>query len=1249
MHSRFALLLLAVMPVMAAEAPSSLPLFFIPNHGQMEADVRFAIRTQELSAGFTSQGVVFKTGDRQLHLKFQGANPQASLSGQDELPAHANFLLGNDPKGWKQNLPLYSKIRYASLYPGISAVYAIDGQRIKSEYSVTAGSDPSQIILHYPDAESIEINAAGALVIRAQGIEMTEQAPVAYQTSPRGRRIAIESRYRLMDAHTAGFELGAYDPSLPLVIDPVISYSTYFGGSSTSSVNSMVVDSSGNLYMTGWTASTDFPLAGAEQALNHGGVDAFVAKLNASGSALIYATYIGGSSDDRASGIAVDSSGSAFVTGSTTSFDFPLASSAQVYAGSRDAFVLKLNSVGNRLVFSTYLGGSGADQGNAITLDSNGNAYVVGDTASTNFPVQTAVQSTLGGNTDAFITKYNSTGLILFSTYLGGSANEHGSAITIGANGSIYVAGGTFSTNFPVAGATQATNGGSQDAFITELAGSGSPIFFSTYLGGSGGTTSSPEEATGIAVDSNGSMYVTGVTNSTNFPTTLSAFQTSPGGGEDAFVTKIGSAGAFVYSTYLGTYGFDWSSGIAIDTAGNAYIAGYTSAAAFPQVTPVQSAFGGVYDAFVAKLNAAGNGLTFSTFFGGTGADEANAIVVDANGNIFIGGQTGSFDLPTQGPIQASNISGVTGWVARLGVTVPPAQVPSVVSLSPTSGSGNTVTYTAVYSHPAGATAITSASLLVSTSAATDASCYVTYLKSTGQFQLYNDVASSGSTTVPTGGIAQNSQCILNGSGSSVSLSGTTLTMMLSITYQAAFTGNQSVYLAATDAVTNTGLVLEGSWNVVLPAPQPSLVAVTPSAGQGLGQTFTFAFADTQTPQNLLTTTVQFSATGTLANSCEVIYNRVEGTISLVWDSGLGQDIKALGSAQILQNSQCQVGAGSVSFVGLQLLETLSITFKGPFNGLKNIYMYASEGTLNTGTVVLGTYTVAAPGFPMVNSVVPVAGSGPSQRFTVTVSDQGGASYINGVAVLLSTSTSVNNACNIVYDGTAGTLTLSYDTATNGSAKLLLGQTQTIANSQCTVNGANSTVFVGTTSLVITLDIAFNSSFFGLKNVYVYAGEPGANTGDVILGTWNVTGGAPTANSVSPSSGSGLSPTYLFTVSDSVTQFNISGMSMLITAGSPNNTASACYLVYNRTNSTIGLYGDDGVTLNTKGIGSSMTLQNSQCAVGYTGALFSGDSVMFTINVVYTTAFDGAKTVYLQANEPGTNSGFVARGTWTVQ
>lgn len=1252
MRSRFVRLLLAAAPILGAESPKALPAFFIPNQGQMSPNVRFAIQTPEVNAGFTSGGIVFKKRDSELRLDFRGANVEAALSGKGELAGRASFLLGDDPKQWKRDVPLFSRIHYSDLYPGISAEYSMDGSRIKSEYVVEPGADPRRIALSYSGATSIVASIRGdrSLSIRAGGLEMIEQAPLAYQFDPSGDRRIVESRYVLIDSHTVGFELEAYNPALTLIVDPVITYATYIGGSGSSAVTSLAVDSSGNLYVAGWTDSIDFPIAGAVQAANHGGVDAFVAKLNASGSGLVYATYVGGRNDDRAAGIAVDSSGNAVVAGSTTSSNFPVMSAVRnLLAGGRDAFVFKLNSIGNGFIYSTYLGGSGTDQANAIALDPSGNSYVAGDTTSLDFPVQSARQIGNAGRTDVFLTKLTPAGLILFSTYLGGSADDHAGAIAVGNNGALYVAGGTFSADFPTAGAFQSANAGAQDAFVTEIAGTGSPLFFSSYLGGAGGAPGTPEEATGIAVDSSGNIYVAGVTNSANFPTTSSSFQTTFGGSQDAFVTKINSSGTIAYSTYLGTYGFEWASALAIDSSGNAYVAGYTSATSFPQTTPVQTTFGGLYDAFISKLNPGGNGLSFSTFFGGSGADQANALAIDSSGNIYAGGQTSSFDLPTHSPIQAHNISGSTGWVARLGVTAPPPQVPSVNSLSPASGSGNTVTYTATYSHPAGAAALTSASLLVSNSASTDIACYVTYSASNAKFSLYNDFAATGSTTVPAGGPAQNSQCIVNGAGSSVSLSGTTLTMTLAITFQQAFVGNKTVYLAATDANTNTGFVQKGSWSVTLPAPQPSVAGVNPSTGQGTSQTFTFAFSDTLNPQNIVATEFQFSASGSAVGACDVLYNPAAGTITLLGDNGTSQTSKPFGSSQLIANSQCQVGAASVTFVGLQLLETVSINFFGSFNGAKNIYASATEAASGTGFVLVGNYTVASPGFPTVNSVVPASGSGPAQRFTLTVSDAGGASFINGVAFLI-TSNNTTNACNVVYDRTANTITLSYDNPANGAAKITLGSTQLISNSQCTINGANTTVFTGPTQLVFTIDVAFNSSFFGPKFIYGYAGESGANTGNVLVGSWNVTGGTPSSGTVSPASGTGNFPTFTFTVSDSVSQLNISGMSMLFTTGAPTNTSNACSLVYNRANSTIGLYANDGVTLNTKPIGSSATLQNSQCAVGYTVATFSGTTVTFQIQIAFMTpSFDGTKTVYLQANEPGSNSGFVARGTWTVQ
>jgi hypothetical protein len=310
--------------------------------------------------------------------------------------------------------------------------------------------------------------------------------------------------------------------------------------------------------------------------------------------------------------------------------------------------------------------------------------------------------------------------------------------------------------------------------------------------------------------------------------------------------------------------------------------------------------------------------------------------------------------------------------------------------------------------------------------------------------------------------------------------------------------------------------------------------------------------------------------------------------------------------------------------------------------------MYGSEnGVYTTGWVQRGTYTVAAGGLPVANSVVPASGSGPSQRFSFTVSDAGGSSFLTGLAVLISTSLSQTNACYVVYDRTVNRISLSYDNPNNGASPVVPGSTTVVSNSQCTLKGINSTVVIGTTSMVVTLDITFSANFFGAKNVYLYGAEPGINSGWTLVGGWTVTGGAPTADSVSPSSGNGYSPSFTFTVSDSSAATNITTVGMLITAGSPANIANACYLIYDRVAGTIGLYGDSGLTLSTKGIGSSATLQNTQCAVGYTAANISGNSVIFTLNLTFRS-YLGSKTVYLQANEPNASSGWVARGTWTL-
>ena len=1235
----------------AADTERALPIFFIPNTGQTDAAIRYIAQTPQLRAGFALDAAVFQIQGTQLRVRFAGANPSVAMEGLAAMAARANFLIGDDPAAWHTGVPTYRGIVYRNLYGGIDMNYRARGPQLKSEFLVAAGADPRQIRLEYPDAERISLDPNGDLVVRSGAAELHEQAPTAYQESE-GIRSPIEAAYRILAGNTVIFDLGDYDRTQPLVIDPVISYSTYLGGTAQSAVTALALDSSGDLYAAGWTEAIDFPVSNAIQAVNRGGVDAFVFKLNPAGDTLLYATYIGGRGDDRAAGLAVDSSRQIYLTGSTASADFPLVAAVRsTRGGSRDAFALKLNAVGNLLVYSTYLGGSGNDLATAIAVDASGNAYIAGDTQSPDFPLSIPVQSVFGGKTDAFVTRLTPAGAISFSTYLGGSNDEHVGGVAIDAAGNIYVAGGTLSTDFPLAAPLQATNGGSQDAFVTKISTSPSALVYSTYLGGAGGQAGSPEQANAIAVDSAGAAYVAGVTNSANFPVTVGAFQTVFNGVQDAFVTKLNPAGSIkVYSTYLGSSSFDWASAIALDTAVNAYVTGYTSSAGFPVAGGVQAGFKGFYDAFVSKINPFGNGVTFSTMFGGSGADQANAIAADSSGNMFIGGQTNSFDLPLQGAIQSSNVGGSTGWVARLGVTAPPPQLPAAISVSPASGSGNAVTFTAQYSHPAGATSLVSVALLINTTASLNFACYIAYSPATNLFALANNDASTGGISVtPGGGSAANDQCTLNGAGSSASIAGTNLTVTISLIFQPGFAGNKTVYIYAADASTITGFLARGIWSATTPPPTPSADSVSPNASTGAIQTFSFVFSDTQNVSNLTNTAILFSTSGSLSNSCYIVYDPVAGSIRLFSDDAQGSGSKPVSSSTVLQNSQCALGTVSVNTVGLSQILMVNLTFKAAFGGLQNIYMFASEGVLNTGFVLRGTFLVAAGGIPLANSVVPSAGSGPSQRFSFTVSDQGGSGFIVAVAMLFSPTLDTNNACSLVYDRTRNTISLAFDVAANGAASLTPGSSTVVSNNQCTLRGANSTIVAGTTSLTVTVDIAFNATFFGAKNAYLYAAESLTNSGWITVGGWTVTGGAPTADSVSPASGSGLSPNFTFTASDSASQLNIVGMTMLITAGSPANLANACYLFYNRTTTTIGLYGDDGVTLSTKGVGSAANLQNSQCAVGFTVMTTSGNSVSFTINVVFKSPpFSGAKTVYLQALEPNTSSGWVSRGVWTV-
>ncbi|MET0624645.1 MAG: SBBP repeat-containing protein [Pyrinomonadaceae bacterium] len=596
-----------------------------------------------------------------LRMTLVGADAAASAVGAEELAGKVNYLVGDDPSKWRTGVPTFGGVRYGEVYEGVDLVYYGNQRQLEYDFRVAPGANPRAVSLRFDGADKVELDAAGDLLLTLGESVVRQPKPFVYQEVAGARR-EVEGGYALGADGSVGFALGEYDRSLPLVIDPVLVYSTYLGGSGGDQGWGVAVDSTGQAYLAGFTTSTNFPTANALQAANGGFQDAFVTKLNAAGTALVYSTYLGGNGGEQARGIAIDSAGNAYVTGFTGSTNFPTANPLQAAQGagnSQDVFVTKLNAAGNALVYSTYLGGDGAlEFGEGIAVDSAGNAYVTGVTNSTNFPTANPIQAALAGGGDNFITKLNAAGTALvYSTYLGGSDFEIAEGIAVDSSGNAVITGDTRSANYPTASPVQAANGGGQDAFVSKVNAAGSALVYSTYLGGS-----ADDQGESVAVDAAGSAYLTGTTNSTNFPT-ANAFQPANGGTsvfQDAFVTKLNAAGtALVYSTYLGGTGGEVGHGIAVDSAGNAYVTGGSgSNNTFPTANAIQCARAGGADVFVTKINAAGNALAYSTYIGGsdssTTIELGRGIAVDSAGNAYVTGGTNSSDFPTANPIQSA-------------------------------------------------------------------------------------------------------------------------------------------------------------------------------------------------------------------------------------------------------------------------------------------------------------------------------------------------------------------------------------------------------------------------------------------------------------------------------------------------------------------------------------------------------------------------------------------------------------------
>jgi hypothetical protein len=765
---------LLVLPAPAAQPvamPANLPLYFEASQGQANVPAQFIARGlnyQFLISPAEAQIVLRKTTAESavVRMQFVGANAQAPVSGDAELPGKINHLTGNDPAQWRRGLAMFAKVRVSGLYPGINLVYYGNQQQLEYDFDIAPGANPQAIAMHFDGVDKISINPQGELILNLAGGEIRQPKPVIYQTID-GVRKEITGGYRMVDTHTVAFAIGQYDRSQLLVIDPVLSYSTYIGGNSGDTAWAVALDTDGNVYIAGQTFSKQFTnnvpfTTNAFQANFAGGKftgDAFVFKLDAASGNPAYITYLGGTGNDAAYGIAVDAAGNAYVTGFTDSTNFPTTTNAlykeingkvdpNIGLIPADVFVAELDSGGSDLIYSTYLGGNGADAAYGITVDAADNAYVTGFTYSTNFPTTTnafqkhlACANSIYFNANAFIAKISPGGTNLaFSTYFGGTNYDEGRGIAVDTNGSVYVTGFTASTNFPTTNAvfqqlvwtnievthsstnyvsiTNTWNGSllngsakqtaSFDAFVAKFDSTGTNLLYSTFLGGANN-----DMAYSIAVDNNGAAYVTGGTISTDFPNTVTniaalhsfvATNTSLGfRATNVFLTKILTVvtndvtnAVIAWSAVFGGKGADIGYGVAVDPAGEVFVTGSASSTDFPTFnvpTLMRYTNSGKSDAFVIAFNTNATALLYSTYLGGKDNDYGYGIAVYTNGDAYVVGQTRSTNFLTHIADYPTRNGTNDAFLAKITLSV---TAPTNATILPTNQAvavGSTVTF----------------------------------------------------------------------------------------------------------------------------------------------------------------------------------------------------------------------------------------------------------------------------------------------------------------------------------------------------------------------------------------------------------------------------------------------------------------------------------------------------------------------------------------------------------------------------
>ena len=1223
-----------------------IPARFEENRGQFPAVVRFLARGPGYAVALEERGEAYYVtrGGPPFHMRLAGVDRQPEILPENELPGHVNYYAGADPTGWYPSIRTFQRVRYRSVYPGIDLVFYGRNRAIEYDFAVAPGSSPAAIRLAFPDAEKIEALPGGDILVRNGEGEARLRKPELYQTRRDGSRRAISGRFRLLKNGLVALDVSRYDHRLLLVIDPVVTLSTFVGGAGNDTGYGLALDVAGNVVIAGDTYSVALSPSGSSLRASR---DAFVMKLNSSGTGVLYATFLGGSQSDSARAVALDAAGNAYTAGITTSANFPVTPGAyQTRSGGlEDAFAVKLNSAG-ALVYSTYLGAAGSDNAVAIAVDGLGNAFVAGYTGSFLYPVTPGVvQTTYGGGPfDAFVTKLNSSGTAaLYSTVIGGNGSDLAYGIAVDRAGNAYLGGYTDSPNFPVAGAMQSALNGISDGFVAKLSPGGSTLDFSTYLGGS-----SQDQVLAVALDSSQSLYATGSTGSIDFPATPGAFQTSNRGNFDAFVVKFTpSGGSLVYATYLGGGASEQGMAITVDATGNSYVAGFTLSPDFPLSGASQGAIHGSFDAFVATLNSAGNALSFSTYLGGSGDDRAYGIAIDSGTNILVTGATASSDFPvTSGKLQTTLGGGYDAFVTRFG------SPPVAVSVSPGSGSGAAQVFSAIYSSSQGSTSLSQLYLLFDNVISFSVSCTARYDAQARLFWLSNDAGNGwlGPVAPGSGASVQNSRCILSGIGSTVSASANTLTVNYQIAFLPLFSGTWDIWLAATDVAGLTGGWQQlGVWTVT---SQPSAVSVSPSSGTGMAQTFTTSSYSPKGAHSLSQIYLLLDNIISFSVSCTARYDVQANVFWLSNDAGnawLGP--LSPGASGSLQNSRCALSGGgsSVFLSGNIALVNFQLTFLPLFASTWDEWLLATDtGGLNSGWQQLGAWTVPSP--PAAVSVNPNAGSGATETFRAVYSSNQGAGYLSQLYLLFDNVISFSVSCTARYDAQAHLFWLSNDAGNGWLGPLAPGSAGSVQNSRCILSGSGSTVSASNNALTVNYQIAFLPLFSGTWDMWLAATDVAGLTGGwQQVGAWTVTS-QPSAVSLGPASGTGTAQTFttsfyspkgasalnqIYLLLDNIISFSVSCTARY------DVQANVFWLSNDAGNAWLG-------PLSPRAVGS---LQNSRCILSGTGssASLSGNIATVNFQLTFLPLFASTWDVWLfGVDTAGLNTGWQQLGTWTV-